>query len=88
VAAAGNDSGLTQRELLMEMPEDIKGLKATVDAIARDQALGAERRHDGTRQRWREERKTGRGERSRADTLRVKVRILVDGARRRLAAAS
>ncbi len=44
VAAAGEDTGLTQRELLMEMREDIKGLKATVDAIARDQALGVERR--------------------------------------------
>jgi len=28
----------------MEMREDIKGLKATVDAIAKDQALGVERR--------------------------------------------
>ena len=28
----------------MELREDIKGLKATVDAIARDQALGVERR--------------------------------------------
>jgi len=36
--------GLTQRELLMEMREDIKGLKATVDVIAKDQALGVERR--------------------------------------------
>jgi hypothetical protein len=44
VAAGGDDAGLTQRELLMEMREDIKGLKATVDAIARDQALGVERR--------------------------------------------
>lgn len=44
VAAAGDDAGLTQRELLMEMREDIKGLRATVDAIARDQALGVERR--------------------------------------------
>ena len=44
VAAAGDDTGLTQRELLMELREEIKGLKATVDAIARDQALGAERR--------------------------------------------
>ena len=44
-AAAGDDAvGLTQRELLMEMREDIKGLKATVDAIAKDQALGVERR--------------------------------------------
>jgi hypothetical protein len=37
-------TGLTQRELLTEMREDIKGLKTTVDAIARDQALGVERR--------------------------------------------
>lgn len=44
VAAAGDDAGLTQRELLMEMREDIRGLKATVDAIARDQAAGVERR--------------------------------------------
>ena len=36
--------GLTQRELLLEMREDIKGLKATVDVIAKDQALGVERR--------------------------------------------
>jgi hypothetical protein len=28
----------------MEMREDIKGLRAAVDAIARDQALGLERR--------------------------------------------
>ena len=35
---------LTQRELLMEMRGDIRGLKATVDAIARDQAAGVERR--------------------------------------------
>ena len=37
-------TGLTQRDLLMEMREDIKGLKASVDAIAKDQALGVERR--------------------------------------------
>ena len=42
VAAAGDDAGLTQRELLMEVREDVKGLKAAVDAIARDQALGVE----------------------------------------------
>ena len=42
VAAAGDDAGLTQRELLMELREDIKGLRAAVDAIARDQALGVE----------------------------------------------
>jgi len=35
---------ITQRELLLEMREDIRRLKATVDAIARDQALGVERR--------------------------------------------
>jgi hypothetical protein len=45
VAALGEDAtGLTQRELLMEMREDIRGLRATVDEIARDQALGVERR--------------------------------------------
>jgi hypothetical protein len=45
LAAVSDDAmGLTQRELLMEMREDIKGLKATVDAIARDQAAGVERR--------------------------------------------
>ena len=44
-AAVSDDAmGLTQRELLMEMREDIKGLKATVDVIAKDQALGVERR--------------------------------------------
>jgi hypothetical protein len=44
-AAVSNDAvGLSQRDLLMEMREDIKGLKATVDAIAKDQALGVERR--------------------------------------------
>jgi hypothetical protein len=37
-------TGLTQRDLLMEIREDIKGLRATVDAIARDQALEVERR--------------------------------------------
>ena len=35
---------ITQCELLLELREDIRGLKATVDAIARDQALGVERR--------------------------------------------
>lgn len=45
MAAVGDDAtGLTQRELLMEMREDIRGLRASVDAIARDQALGVERR--------------------------------------------
>jgi len=37
-------TGITQREFLLEMREDIRGLKAAVDAIARDQALGVERR--------------------------------------------
>ena len=45
MAAVGDDAtGLTQRELLMEMREDIRGLRASVDAIAKDQALGVERR--------------------------------------------
>ena len=43
-AVTGDAMGLTQRELLMEMWKDIKGLKTTVDAIAKDQALGVERR--------------------------------------------
>jgi len=43
VAAVSDDAGLSQRELLMELREDIRGLKAAVDAIARDQALGVER---------------------------------------------
>jgi hypothetical protein len=69
MAAAGDDAGLTQRELLMELREDIKGLKATVDAIARDQAAGVERRASVTCTRWRgcvsgKVRKTGRGERN------------------------
>jgi hypothetical protein len=59
----GDDAtGLTQRELLMEMREDIKGLKASVDVIAKDEAL-----HVGMRGRGDiagKERKTGRGERS------------------------
>ena len=44
VAVSDDAMGLTQRDLLMEMREDIEGLKATVDAIAKDQALGVERR--------------------------------------------
>ncbi len=43
-ADAPDPTGLTQRDLLMEMREDIRGLRATVGAIARDQALGVERR--------------------------------------------
>jgi hypothetical protein len=47
-AAVSDDAmGLTQRELLMEMREDIKGLKATVDVIAKDQALGVGMRGRG-----------------------------------------
>jgi hypothetical protein len=37
----------------MEMREDITGLKATVDAIARDQAAGKKRGAMGPRQRVR-----------------------------------
>jgi hypothetical protein len=36
--------GITQRELLLEMRSDLKTLSATVEAIAKDQALGVERR--------------------------------------------
>ena len=36
--------GLSQRELLMGVREDIRGPRATVDAIAADRALGVERR--------------------------------------------
>jgi hypothetical protein len=45
VTGDGSDAvGITQRDLLLEMREDIRGLKATVDAIAQEQALGVERR--------------------------------------------
>ncbi len=44
MAAAGDDAGLTQRELLMEMREGFKGLRAAVDSIARGQAAGVGRR--------------------------------------------
>ena len=41
----GSDAvGITQRELLLEIRSDLKSLTATVDSIAKDQALGAERR--------------------------------------------
>ena len=61
-AAVSDDAmGLTQRELLMEMREDIKVLKTTVDAIAKDQALGVGMRGRGDITG--KERKTGRGER-------------------------
>jgi hypothetical protein len=36
--------GLTQREVIMEIRDDVKELKVVVDVIARDQALGVERR--------------------------------------------
>jgi hypothetical protein len=36
--------GITQRELLMEMRDEIRALRAAVDAVARDQALSVERR--------------------------------------------
>jgi hypothetical protein len=55
-------TGLTQRDLLMEMREDIKGLKAIVDVIATDQALGVGMTGRGDIAG--KERKTGRGERS------------------------
>lgn len=35
---------ITQRELLMEMRDEIRALRAAVDAVARDQALSVERR--------------------------------------------
>lgn len=43
-ADAPDAPGLSPRDLLMELREDIKGLKATVDSIPRDQAGGVERR--------------------------------------------
>ena len=36
--------GITQRELLMEMRDEIRALRSVVDAVARDQALSVERR--------------------------------------------
>jgi hypothetical protein len=36
--------GITQRELLLEMRDDLKTLRVAVDQITRDQAIGAERR--------------------------------------------
>lgn len=35
---------ITQRELLMEMRDEMRALRAAVDAVARDQALSVERR--------------------------------------------
>jgi hypothetical protein len=43
-ADAPDATGFTQRELLMEMRKDIRGLRASVGTIAKDQALGVERR--------------------------------------------
>jgi hypothetical protein len=54
---------ITQRELLLVLRDDMRGLRTTVDEIAKDQALGAE---GGMTQRGDvggKERKTGRGER-------------------------
>jgi len=36
--------GILQRELLMEMRDDIRALRSVVDSVARDQALSVERR--------------------------------------------
>ena len=36
--------GITQRELLMEMRDEIRALRSVVDSVARDQALSIERR--------------------------------------------
>jgi hypothetical protein len=36
--------GITLRELLMEMRDEIRALSAAVDSVARDQALSVERR--------------------------------------------
>lgn len=36
-------TGITQRELLTEMRDDIRALRSAVDAVARDQALSIER---------------------------------------------
>ena len=44
---SGDESGvvgITQRELLMEMRDDIRALRSAVDDVARDQALSVERR--------------------------------------------
>lgn len=37
-------NGLSDHQLLLEMRSDLKALTVTVEAIARDQALGVERR--------------------------------------------
>ena len=41
-------TGITQRELLMEMRDDIRALRSVVDDVARDQALSVERRASRT----------------------------------------
>jgi hypothetical protein len=38
--------GITQRELLLEMRSDLKALTVTVDTLAKDAALGVERRRN------------------------------------------
>lgn len=43
----GDDAGLTgitQRELLLELREDVRALRSAVEAVARDQALSVKRR--------------------------------------------
>jgi hypothetical protein len=37
-------TGITQRDLLLEMRDDIRALRSAVDDVARDQALSVERR--------------------------------------------
>jgi hypothetical protein len=71
--------GLTQRKLPMEMREDLNGLKATVDVIAKDQALGAEGDVTERGDIAGKERKTGRGERTSADTFQLSVSIVSGG---------
>ena len=45
MSADGSDAvGITQRELLMELRDDIRALRSAVDDVARDQALSVERR--------------------------------------------
>lgn len=37
-------TGFTQREILLELRDDVRALRSAVDAVARDQALSVERR--------------------------------------------
>ena len=37
-------TGITPRELLLELRDDVRALRSAVDAVARDQALSVERR--------------------------------------------